>query len=198
MIGLFFCPMIIVLTNHFEIFMTKMHWNIRLTLKCFSWIALAWNDVFIVWRINSLCVMITDIWRILLINNKIQKNSFAFISPAIPPNVSKATAPEVMHENAVLYPLQVDGFSSMNVSRNWDLNFLFPKTRKANTFISYMVLIIKNAFAEFTDNGLKKSKIYAITTTNRNKYTIPLLMAANVTFGLLSITDELNSSAVAV
>lgn len=61
-----------------------------------------------------------------------------------------------------------------------------------------MVLIIKNAFAEFTDNGLKKTKIYAITTTNRNKYTIPLLMAANVTFGLLSITDELNSSAVAV
>lgn len=175
-----------------------MHWNIRLTLKCFSWIALVWNDVFIVWRINSLCVMITDIWRILLINNKKQKNSFAFISPAIPPNVSKATAPEVMHKNAVLYSLHVDGFSSMNVSRNWDLNFLFPKTRKANTVISYMVLIIKNAFAEFTDNCLKKTKINAITTTNRNKYTIPLLMAANVTFGLLSITDELNSSAVAV
>lgn len=111
---------------------------------------------------------------------------------------SKATAPEVMHKNAVLYPLHVDGFSSMNVSRNWDLNFLFPKTRKANTVISYMVLIIKNAFAEFTDNGLKKTKIYAITTTNRNGYTIPLLMAANVTFGLVRITDESNSSAVAV
>lgn len=62
-----------------------------------------------------------------------------------------------------------------------------------------MVLIIKNTFSEFTVDVLKKTKIYAITTTNVNEYTIPLLTPANVTFGLVSITDESNSSgAVAV
>lgn len=43
----------------------------------------------------------TTVCRILLENNRKQKNSFALISQAIPSNVSKATAPEEVHLSAV-------------------------------------------------------------------------------------------------
>lgn len=60
-------------------------------------------------------------------------------------------------------------FFLMNVLWNWDLNFFFFKIRKVNIVILYMVLIIKNVFVEFIDNGLKKIKIYVIIIINRNE-----------------------------
>lgn len=61
-----------------------------------------------------------------------------------------------------------------------------------------MVLIIKNVFVEFIDNGLKKIKIYVISIINRNKYMILFLMVVNVMFGFVSIIDELNLLVVVV
>lgn len=105
---------------------------------------------------------------------------------------------EVMYENVVLYLLYVDGFFLMNVLWNWDLNFFFFKIRKVNIVILFMVLIIKNVFVEFIDNGLKKIKIYVIIIINRNGYMILFLMVVNVMFGFVCIIDELNLLVVVV
>lgn len=71
--------------------------------------------------------------------------------------------------NDVFIVWRIDGFFLMNVLWNWYLNFFFFKIRKVNIVILYMVLIIKNVFVEFIDNGLKKIKIYVIIIINRNE-----------------------------
>lgn len=116
----------------------------------------------------------TTVCRILLENNRKQKNYLALISPAIPSNVSKATAPEEMHISAVWYPLV--GISFLKHSWNWDFSFHFPKYRRAKPSISNIVLIIKNTSAELT--VLKKVKVNAVINGNEN--TIPHVMAAIV------------------
>lgn len=45
-----------------------------------------------------------------------------------------------------------------------------------------MVLIIKNVFVEFIDNGLKKIKIYVIIIINRNKYMIFIFNGSKCNF----------------